>query len=219
MVETHRNGARPPDQGEPRHGEISNGAPAVARESPPPQEGVDPVLNNVEEVVGLGRRDRMEMGWADRLADRITAFSGSMVFVALHVLWFAGWIAINLGLLGVHKFDPFPFGLLTMVVSLEAIFLSTFVLISQNRQAFQADRRAKVTLQIDALAEQEATKLIQMVAEIQEHLGIRHRDDPEMQALKSRTHIEKLADAIDQAESKHDSKGARAPDSAVDAEA
>ena len=65
-----------------------------------------------------------------RLADTITAFSGSMRFVALHVIWFGAWILLNLTVL---DFDPFPFGLLTMVVSLEAIFLSTFVLISQNR--------------------------------------------------------------------------------------
>ena len=65
-----------------------------------------------------------------RLADTITAFSGSMRFVALHVIWFGAWIIINLTVL---HFDPFPFGLLTMLVSLEAIFLSTFVLISQNR--------------------------------------------------------------------------------------
>jgi len=68
-----------------------------------------------------------------RLADRITSFSGSMPFVYVHIVWFAVWIAINLGLLAFHKFDKYPFGLLTMIVSLEAIFLSTFVMISQNR--------------------------------------------------------------------------------------
>ncbi len=72
-----------------------------------------------------------------RFADLITAFSGSMVFVYFHAIWFSFWILANAGMLRpfVHPFDPFPYGLLTMIVSLEAIFLSTFILISQNRQA------------------------------------------------------------------------------------
>ena len=75
-------------------------------------------------------RDRRAASATLRLADTITAFSGSMRFVALHIIWFGAWIIVNLAVL---HFDPFPFGLLTMLVSLEAIFLSTFVLISQNR--------------------------------------------------------------------------------------
>jgi uncharacterized membrane protein len=71
----------------------------------------------------------------DRIADLITRWSGSMAFVYLHIAWFGIWILANTGLLGTKSFDPFPFGLLTMIVSLEAIFLSTFVLVSQNRQA------------------------------------------------------------------------------------
>jgi uncharacterized membrane protein len=72
-----------------------------------------------------------------RLADTITEFSGSMGFVYLHIILFSSWILINGGFLQpfIHPFDPFPYGLLTMIVSLEAIFLSTFILISQNRQA------------------------------------------------------------------------------------
>jgi uncharacterized membrane protein len=79
-------------------------------------------------------------------ADRITAFSGSMTFVYLHVAWFGLWVAVNVGLhlLGLPRFDPFPFGLLTMIVSLEAIFLGTFVLISQNRQSQRADIRSQL---------------------------------------------------------------------------
>src|SRR6266478_4077785 len=79
----------------------------------------------------------------DRVADRITAFAGSLNFVYIHTAWFAVWIAINIGLLGAAlKFDAFPFGLLTMVVSLEAIFLATFVMVSQNRQAARSDIRS-----------------------------------------------------------------------------
>jgi uncharacterized membrane protein len=81
----------------------------------------------------------------DRAADAITSFAGSMNFIYIHSVWFGLWIIINLGLVGAAVvFDPFPFGLLTMVVSLEAIFLATFVMISQNRQAQRADIRSEI---------------------------------------------------------------------------
>ena len=82
----------------------------------------------------------------DKTADTITTFAGSMRFVYIHLIWFGVWIAINVGLMGFfgHPFDKFPFGLLTMIVSLEAIFLATFVMISQNRQAQRADLRTQM---------------------------------------------------------------------------
>jgi uncharacterized membrane protein len=79
----------------------------------------------------------------DRVADQITTFAGSLTFVYIHTAWFAVWILVNAGLLGAGlTFDKFPYGLLTMIVSLEAIFLATFVMVSQNRQALRADIRA-----------------------------------------------------------------------------
>jgi len=81
----------------------------------------------------------------DRTADSITAVAGSMRFVYIHIIWFGVWIALNVGLTGInHEFDKFPFGLLTMIVSLEAIFLSTFVMISQNRQGARSDLRSQL---------------------------------------------------------------------------
>jgi uncharacterized membrane protein len=81
----------------------------------------------------------------DRTADSITSIAGSMRFVYIHIIWFGVWIAVNVGLGGFDKeFDKFPFGLLTMIVSLEAIFLSTFVMISQNRQAARSDLRSQL---------------------------------------------------------------------------
>src|SRR5215211_6550619 len=88
---------------------------------------------------------------SQRMADTITAFSGRMMFVYIHIAWFTIWILWNTGLLGLPPFDPFPFGLLTMVVSLEAIFLATFVLISQNRMSEQSEQRADLDLHIDLL--------------------------------------------------------------------
>jgi uncharacterized membrane protein len=176
----------------------------------------DPLIRNVEEIVALEQRERLQMGINERIANWLAAFSGSMPFVWLHALWFGFWIVINKGLLGLPKFDPFPFGLLTMVVSLEAIFLSTFVLIAQNRQALQADRRAKVDVQVNALAEQEITKLIEMVEAIQKQIGMPSSPDAELLALKQRTDLGQVMDAIDETEQRVDAEGAKGPDSAVD---
>jgi uncharacterized membrane protein len=103
------------------------------------------------ERVVLARRIRRRQ---DRIADGMTAFSGSMSFVYVHVAWFLVWLLINLGVLGsALVFDPFPFGLLTLIVSLEAIFLSTFVLISQNRQAARADIRSELDYETNVRSE------------------------------------------------------------------
>jgi len=90
----------------------------------------------------------------DHAADRVTAFAGSLNFVYIHSVWFAIWVAINVGLLGAAlKFDEFPFGLLTMIVSLEAIFLATFVMVSQNRQAARSDVRSQLDFENNVRAE------------------------------------------------------------------
>jgi uncharacterized membrane protein len=94
------------------------------------------------------------VNWQDRSADAMTAFSGSMSFAYFHVIWFAAWLLCNEGVFGKSLiFDPFPFGLLTLIVSLEAIFLSTFVLISQNRQQERFDRRSQADYENDIRAE------------------------------------------------------------------
>jgi uncharacterized membrane protein len=100
---------------------------------------------------------------AQGVADAITRFSGSMAFVVIHVVWFAAWILVNVAF--THTFDPFPFGLLTLIVSLEAIFLSTFVLISQNQQSAKTDSRAFEDFQTNLYAE----VLVEMIGE---HLGL-----------------------------------------------
>jgi len=118
----------------------------------------------------------------DRIADEITSFSGSLPFIYLHAAWFGIWIGVNL--VGRWAFDPFPFGLLTLIVSLEAIFLSTFVLLSQNRQAEMADRRADLDLQINLLTEHEVTRVLTLVDAIADHLGLAEGEDPEVDELK-----------------------------------
>ena len=107
-----------------------------------------------------------------------------MYFVYFHIVWFGVWILINLGFFGIEPFDPFPFGLLTMIVSLEAIFLSTFVLISQNRSSAEADRHADLVLQIGLLTEYELTRVLKMLDQIQDKMGIENDSDHELQELE-----------------------------------
>jgi uncharacterized membrane protein len=107
----------------------------------------DGQLWNPEHYATPARRNLMSLmrRVQDHTADSITSIAGSMRFVYIHVIWFGAWIALNVGLAGFHnEFDKFPFGLLTMIVSLEAIFLSTFVMISQNRQAARSDLRSEL---------------------------------------------------------------------------
>jgi uncharacterized membrane protein len=172
--------------------------------------------DTVREMVALEQRARIHMTWSDHTADRITAFSGSMFYVWLHVVLFSLWIALNTPVVG-WNYDPFPFGLLTMIVSLEAIFLATFVLISQNRQALLSDKRAKLDLQVNLIAEQEVTKLLELVAEIHRHLGIEKPDEEELKRMQQPTQIEDLTDAVDALEAQVEN--GKRPHSAADTEA
>jgi uncharacterized membrane protein len=165
----------------------------VYRKNPEVASVVD---KNIRTMLELHRTEEREKSVQDRAADALTAFSGSMVFVYVLVLWFGGWILINMGWLGVTPFDPFPFGLLTLIVSLEAIFLSTFVLISQNRAGAVADKRADLDLQIDLLGEHEITRLLVMMASIVDHLGIETAGASELGELERDVTPKELLDEI-----------------------
>jgi uncharacterized membrane protein len=142
------------------------------------------IERNIVKMTNLRRKADRRRGLQGKLADLITDFSGSMAFVYFHIAWFGFWILVNAGWFGLRKFDPFPYGLLTMIVSLEAIFLSAFVLISQNRLGDEADQRANLDLQIGLLTEHELTKVLQMVDEIRSHLGLADSPDEELKELK-----------------------------------
>ena len=123
-----------------------------------------------------------------QIADDLTAICGSTPFLIFHVLFFAGWVAINLDYVPwVVPFDPFPFGLLTMIVSLEAIFLAIFVLVSQNRSAYISTIRDEVHMGINLIAEEEITKILEVLAEIRKELGIKKPD----------SQLEKMLERID----------------------
>lgn len=181
----------------------------------------DPIRETVREVIQMEQQDDLQMGPGDHLADRMTAFSGSMTYVALHAVWFAAWIGLNLGAFGIEPFDPYPFGLLTMIVSLEAIFLATFVLISQNRQSQKADRRSKVDLQVNLISEREITKLVELVDEIHEELGLHDggNRDPDVEGMRRTTYVSRVARAVDEAEKQDSPRSARGPRSAADTKA
>lgn len=151
---------------------------------------------NVEVIDRLEQAAQDRRSVMDRIIDGITAFCGSVPFVWIHIFWYGGWIAYNT-LPGPRHFDPFPFQFLTLVVSLEAIMLSTFILITQNRQAAIADRRNELDLQINLLAEQENTKALVLLDAIARKLGLHEGDDPEVKALEETARPETIVDLVD----------------------
>ena len=162
----------------------------------------NPALSNVIErnirtIIDLRGQAARARGLQDRLADAITAFSGRMGFVYAHILWFGLWFVLNTGRFGVPPFDPFPYGLLTMVVSLEAIFLATFVLISQNRLSAEAEHRADLDLHIGLLTEHELTRVLQMLDIMQDKMGIENHADSELADLEMETRPEDVLAEIE----------------------
>ena len=132
----------------------------------------------------------------EKFSDVFTRFMGSMTFVVLHLVWLGGWFLVNLGAVpAIEPFDPFPFGILTLIVSTEGVFLAIFVLISQNRMGRLANQRSHLNLQISLLAEQETTKILQRLKAISDHLGIAEADE-EIRRLSESTHLEVLAEEL-----------------------
>jgi len=168
---------------------------------------VDPHLANIIEqnirtIIALRQTTATKRSFQERMADLVTDFSGRVSFVFFHVIWFGIWIALNLGIFNIKPFDPYPFGLLTMVVSLEAIFLSTFVLISQNRLSAEADRRADLALQMGILTEYELTRTLNMLDEIQDKLGIENDSDQELRDLEKNVRPEDVLAEIERVQHK-----------------
>jgi len=151
---------------------------------------------NVETVIRLEDAAREQRTPTDRLAEAIAKFCGSMTFVWVHVIWFGGWIVLNL-LPGIRHVDPFPFTFLTLIVSLEAIFLSTFILISQNLDSRISERRSHLDLQLNLLSEQENTKMIVMLHAIAAKVGADLTHDSDIKALSEETQPERLIEQIE----------------------
>jgi len=154
----------------------------------------------IREIVEVEKRNRDARSRLDLFSAAITNFAGSGTAIVIHLIWFVLWILINVHAVpGIAALDPFPFSLLTMIVSLEAIFLTLFVLVSQNRMSLEADRRARLDLEINILAERETTMILRMLNEISRHLDIDGGARNELEELLKETRIGELAQKLDDA--------------------
>jgi uncharacterized membrane protein len=144
------------------------------------QPRTNPVAENIQRIADLEGSARRELTGSERISKGITDFAGSMVFVALHILLFGGWALWNGTAPERFRFDPYPFGLMTMLVSLEGVFLATFVLITQNRMLAHTDRRDHLALQVNMLTEQELTAVLRMLRQLCERAGV----EPESHAQR-----------------------------------
>lgn len=168
------------------------------RVAPEPRgSGVDPIRPNIAAVLRLKRATRLARTHAHRLARTVPRRAGSGSALILHARWFAGWILGNIGWFGVRPFDPFPFSLLTMIVSLEVIFLTLCVLLNQNHMATQANKRAHLEFQVTLLAEREMTLVLRMLKELSEQLGITSATTRELEVLLKDTDVGSLAAKLD----------------------
>lgn len=146
-----------------------------------------------EKINSFKAKMDLQRGLSDKIADALTDSFGTVLFLSANVLWFGIWIAINTGMItGIAIFDPFPFGLLTTIVSLEAIFLAIVVLISQNRSARIDDLREEIDLQINVRTEAEVTKMLIILDRIHDHLGLPPEDDEELIVMKQKIDLDSI---------------------------
>lgn len=171
----------------------------------PPPQMAKIVERNIDALLKRRNEEEAKKTQEEKIADRVTRFTGSMFFVYLHLFIFGSWILWNLGWLGLKPFDP-SFVVLAMIASVEAIFLSTFVLISQNRMTEQAEKRAELDLQVSLLAEHEITRLITLVTAMAKKIGIEEAYDEEFEELAKDVHPEKVMDTMEQLTRKNDEK-------------
>lgn len=150
---------------------------------------------NIETIHQLEAAAKEKQTRTERIARIVANFCGSMTFVWFHVIWFGGWIIVNM-MPGVHHFDEFPFTFLTLVVSLEAIFLSTFILISQNQETRLSERNNQLDLQINLLTEQENTKILNILKQIAQKLDLEIEGDPTVRVLEQATRPGKMVEQI-----------------------
>lgn len=150
--------------------------------------------SNIMKVAEIEEQQRAKRTTGEKISEHIAVFCGSMVFVYVHIIWFGGWILVN-SVFRFARFDPFPYTFLTLVVSLEAIFLSTFILISQNHETRLTERRNDLDLQINLLAEKENTKILELLQRIARQVGVSH-NDPDTEALLEPTDPERLVEQI-----------------------
>jgi uncharacterized membrane protein len=154
------------------------------------------VERNIEALLKRRKQEDDRKPIEGKIADSIARFTGSMTFVYIHLVFFGIWIFWNVGLFGLEAFDP-SFVVLAMFASVEAIFLSTFVLISQNRLNDQAEKRAELDLQVSLLTEHEITRLLNLVALMAKKMDISEAWHEDLEELSKDVHPEKVMDTMD----------------------
>jgi uncharacterized membrane protein len=185
--------------------ESSSSQQAGAQEAPS-QPFAHVLTRNISTLVDLRREADQKKSRQDAIADTITRFAGSMAFVYLHLMLFSSWIAINVGWIPfIKKFDP-SLVVLAMFASVEAIFLSTFVLISQNRMAAAQDQRAELDLQISLLAEHEITQVLNLLDDMARQMGIQRPANPQFEDAKHDVDPAVVLEAIEQHEQEAQAK-------------
>jgi uncharacterized membrane protein len=154
---------------------------------------------NIRAVARLQEQAERRRSCVERFSDAVTSLAARETTVVAHVVWFAAWVLVNSNHVRfIRPFDPFPFSWLTTLVSLEAIFLTLFVLASQNRMTQDADRRAHLDLQVNLLSEQEMTMVLRMLGEVCQHFNLRATvSSPKYQEMVRRTDLSQLAEQLD----------------------
>ena len=161
------------------------------------------VHRNIAALMEVRRREERQRPASDRIAGAVTRFAGSMWCVYVHALLFGAWLVVNSGRVPrVRPWDPFPFVMLAMFASVEAIFLSTFILITQNRMQRMADRRAELDLQISLLTEHELTRAIHLLDGVARRVGSDRPPEPELREIERDVAPERVAEEIERAERK-----------------
>jgi uncharacterized membrane protein len=161
---------------------------SATRSNPRLPTPLDVAQRNISAITSIEQEALESRTSGERLGDAIARSAGRMWFIGLHAFGFAAWVVVNSRLVpGVRAFDPYPFQFLTLVTSLEAIFLSLFILMSQNRAGRQAEVREHLNLQVDLLAEQESTKILQLLQSLCRHHGLPITSDKELRNLLNRT--------------------------------
>jgi uncharacterized membrane protein len=158
----------------------------------------DLVRRNITRMRQMEEWSKRDRSFADKAADAVARFCGQMTFVWIHAALFAAWLAWNT-LPHMPHFDPYPFTFLTLCVSLEAIFLSAFILISQNYEMRLTERRTQLDLQINLLAEQENTKVLTLLQHMARKMGALEENDPEIEALCEAVRPEMIGRLIEEA--------------------
>jgi uncharacterized membrane protein len=159
----------------------------------------DVAEKNIRTVGELQRRVQQRRTLGERVGGRLVRVLGSMPLVVFNLVLFATWFAVNLGWVpGLRPFDPFPFGILTLLVTAEGVFLAIFVLIASNRLSRESDQRAHLELQVALLAEAEITKILAMLRDLSQRLGHDpHLDDAQLERLTEPTDLPAIADTLE----------------------